>query len=272
MNIKTNTLRGFSTLLVLAWLACTLPLQAQTVLFSEDFESTTTTGDLNGKSTSDGNATYSVTKTNSVFQSRAASEDKITAGLGSYIGQIYGNATNQPTWITMSPNLNATANYTFKIDYLLYAGTGQFGINARSDTQNANCSFRLTWSGGTASFSYVDAQGSATLLGTVTATASEKASSFYLRNIVVTVTGNTQQLSVNGTTIGGVVATQGTVNDAANDQIRFYGISGSGAVDIRLDNLSATTVAVPEPSTASMLFGATMLITATALGAMRRHR
>ncbi|EIQ01726.1 hypothetical protein OpiT1DRAFT_00300 [Opitutaceae bacterium TAV1] len=245
--------------------------QTQTVIFADDFENAATlgTGNLNGKSTSDGKATYSASIMNSIFQSRASSEDKISAGLDSYVAQIYGNANNQATWITVSSNLDVTPNYTFKIGYLLYTGNGQFGINARSDAQNANGSFQLTWSGSTASFSYIDLQGSSTLLGTVTAATSEKANSFYLRDIVVTVIGNTQQLSVNSTNIGGVVATQGIANDAINDQIRFYGISGTGAIDLRMDNLVAT--AIPEPAASAGLFGAVVVIAFAAFITMRRR-
>lgn len=271
MNIKNIALRAFSTALAVTGLACALPLHAQTIIFADNFENAATigTGDLNGKPTSDGNATYSVSKMNSVFQSRASSEDKTIAGLGSYVGQIYANPSTQSTWIAVSTNLDATPNYTFKIGYLLYAGSGQFGINARSNTQNASGSFQLTWSGSTASFAYIDSQGVSTSLGTIIATPSEKASSFYLRDIVVTVIGNTQQLSVNGVTLGSIVATQGTFSDSATDQIRFYGISSSSAVDIRMDNLVVT--AIPESSVTAGLFSVTTLIAALVFLAKRRR-
>ncbi|MFA6959735.1 MAG: PEP-CTERM sorting domain-containing protein [Opitutaceae bacterium] len=246
---------SYRSLLVVAALLLTATAHSQ-VIFSDTFEGSNTS-DLNNQFMSDGVTSYSATYNSSVFKARASAETSTTntnLGLGSTVGQIFLNAGNRSAYIAASSNFDAIESYSFNIGYLLYAGSGQFGINARSTSNSINGGFLMSWSGNTATFSYVDSLGASTTLGSVTATLSNKASSYYLTDVQVTVTGNTQQLSVAGTAIGTAVATQSTFGDSSADKIRVYGLTTASSADIQIDNLTAT--AIPEPTTASFLLGA----------------
>ncbi|MFA6959732.1 MAG: hypothetical protein WC205_03155 [Opitutaceae bacterium] len=229
-----RTLLALSLGIGLAGAAC-----GQT-LFSDSFETGASASNLNDKRMSDGVTTYAATYSNGIFKTREPADRNL--GLGNYVGQIFVNGDDRSTYVAVSKNLDGVANYTFDIGYLLYAGGGKFGINARSNGESINGGFLISWNGRSATLFYVDLKGATTALGTVTATPSEKASSFFLRDVRVTVTGNTQQISVGGVPIGSAVPTQGTVRDGRPDQVRFYGLTTTSALDIQLDDIAADVI------------------------------
>lgn len=266
MNAKTHLLRILPCILIAA---CAPAVSLAQVIFQDTFENDTTTGTLNGRSTSDGNATYSVVNSSALFNK--ATVWTTPSGAPSYLGSYFGNAfanSGGSTWLTVSTDFDSTPAYTFEIGYLSLNGTGTFGIFVGSNTSTVTSGFTFSVSNSTTiSVAYRDASGTSHSLGTITGTPSGRAAGEgYLTSVSITVIGNTQQLFINGVAYGSVIATEGTSGDSAADQIQLYAAGVGSAMDVRLDNLVAT--AIPEPAGFALVFG----IGGLAMVASRRRR
>jgi len=254
MNTLPRILLGIALLTA----AFTSASRATVILF--DDYSNAASGSLIGQTTSDGNATYDATITSSNFQRTSVTwteaDSEVADSLGSYMAQTFNNPS-ATTWMNLSSNLDPVSDYTFTIDYLNLtsgAGNGVFAISGRSNSNSLTSIFTLTLTSGNSSIgvNYIDANGTTTSLGTVTGIVSTRAGgSYYLSDVEVRVVGNTQQLFLGGVAYGSPVATQGTYDDGTTDLIRLYAKAGTGAFDVRFDNISV--VAVPEPGMAAMI-------------------
>ncbi|RRJ94953.1 hypothetical protein Ga0100231_012090 [Opitutaceae bacterium TAV4] len=278
MKTKLPMLRILLAAITAACLAGTAHSQA---LFYDSFENDTVAiGDLNGKATSDGNASYTVAITSSYFQKRAIdwteTDATVATSLGGNVGRIYQNA-NATTWVTISTNFDTIDSYVFDIPYIVFTAatnsTGSFSIVANSNINTLRGAFTFTFTSGNSSIgiSYVDPDTNmAASIGTITGTKSTRTtSSYYLTDVRIVVKGNTQQLFIGGVAYSSVVATRGIANDGIADQIRLFSKADSvGAFDVQIDNISAT--AIPEPAATVTLFAAGALVALAICCRMRR--
>lgn len=228
-----NIPAAFRSFCILFASACFAGTAFGDVLFSDNFDDKPAASRIAGSRTAEGFAYLA--------RAEAAQADLRYENNAAYSGSGRINmyvVREHSASIVIDKDLDRVEAFDLNLGYVHFAARGSLIVNAAASSETRNGGYRFTFSeffageGETIRITHIDAKGAASVLGYV----SDKT----LRNIRISVSGNTQRLYVDGVPYGSAVPTQRTANDATADRVYLIPWADMGQhLGVRIDDLSA---------------------------------